>query len=47
MTEAIIDGTVQIEPNKELCELLREHNALLKHQNTILSNLYDLMREKL
>ena len=44
MAEAIIDGTVQIEPNRELCELLREHNALLKHQNTILSNILDTLK---
>lgn len=36
MTEAIIEGTVDVK-NKEICDLLRERNALLKHQNTILS----------
>ena len=42
MTEAIIEGRVDVS-NKELCELLREHNALLKHQNTILSHLSDVL----
>ena len=46
MPEAIVEGKVEIE-NKELLEMLRLHNELLKHQNTILSNMYELMRVRL
>ena len=45
MTEAIIEGSVSIK-NKEIVELLKQRNELLKHQNTILSNMYDLMRAR-
>ena len=44
MTEAIIDGRVEIS-NKELIEMLRQNNALLKHQNTILSLIADSLRK--
>lgn len=46
MTEAIIEGKVDVH-NKELCELLREHNVLLKHQNTILSHMLDTLKGRL
>ena len=42
MTEAIIEGKVDV-TNKELCSLLKEHNALIRHQNTILSKILDTL----
>ncbi len=39
-----IDGNVHIR-NEEVVELLRQHNELLKHQNTILSLMVDVLRD--
>ena len=44
MTEAYIEGSVDIK-NRELVELLKQHNKLLVHQNTILSNIHDVLKE--
>lgn len=53
MSECVIDGTVEITPNKKLCDLLKEQNELLKaqndllfHKNTILSKILDEMRRE-
>lgn len=45
MTEAIIEGTVDVK-NRELCELLREQNILLKHQNTLLSMINETLTRR-
>jgi hypothetical protein len=44
MTEAIIGGSVDIN-NNELVELLKQHNIMIKHQNKILSNISDELKE--
>lgn len=44
MTECLIEGSVSV-TNKELMEAIKEHNALVKHQNTILSKLVDVLKE--
>lgn len=49
--ECIIDGTVDVTGFRDVEKLLKEHNELIKHQNTILSGILDelilIRREKL
>lgn len=46
--ECIIDGVVDV---RDFSKLIKEHNELIKHQNTILSGILDelilIRREKL
>ena len=44
MTECLIEGSVDV-TNKELMEAIHEHNALVKHQNTILSKLVYVLND--
>lgn len=43
--DATIEGNVDVSDRK-MAELLKEQNALLRHQNTVLSGILDVMKER-
>ena len=44
MCERVIEGNIDVSDRK-IAKLLEKQNELLKHQNTILSSLVDVIKE--